>query len=210
MNHLVSKLRDFGIRHRFIPKTREKVEDDFAYVDSEIRDIAYQVKNEIEDYFTKKEGVVPFHWHDIRLKIRSMPCHLEYAVDWGKKVLKNIRGYLGYYARDDKDVYINQYLLDSNKPELLKATIKHELMHTVQDEVGTLETEPMWKYEAEASMFSVDNFEDTDFYMTNKFYGYRRWTLDYIQQFGKRLMTSFKHRLWKLRKYFTEEELKRI
>ena len=105
MNYLVSKLRDFGIKHRFIPKTREKVKDDFAYVDSEIRDIAYQVKNEIEDYFTKKEGVVPFHWHDIRLKIRSMPCHLEYAVDWGKKVLKSIRGYLGYYARDDKDVY---------------------------------------------------------------------------------------------------------
>jgi hypothetical protein len=165
------------------------------------------VKNEIEEYFAEKEGVLPFHWHNINLRVRSMPCHLEYVVDWGRKVLRNIKGYLGSYSPPTKYIYINQYLLENEKPDLLKTTLKHELMHSIQDQVGTLNNQPKWKYEGEASMFAVDDFENTDFWRTGKFFGYRDWTLDYIRQFGKKLMTSFRSGFKKLKKHFTEEEL---
>ncbi|MFX0117722.1 MAG: hypothetical protein ACFFB3_24470, partial [Candidatus Hodarchaeota archaeon] len=179
----------------------------FNYVDSKVRDIAYQVKKEIEDYFAEKEGVLPFHWHNINLRVRSMPCKLEYVADWGRKILQNIKGYLGTYSTLTKDIHINQYLLETDNPGMLKSTIKHELMHSIQDGVGTLHNQPQWKYEAEAAMFSVDDFENTDFIRTDKLLDYRNWTLDYIRHFGKKLMTSFKSGFKKLRKYFSEEEL---
>ena len=125
----------------------------------------------------------------------------------GKKVLRDIKGYLGTYSSPTKYIYINQYLLENEKPDLLKFTLKHELMHSIQDQVGTLHNQPKWKYEAEATMFSVDDFENTDFIQTDKLLGYRNWTLDYIRHFGKKLITSFKSGFKKLRKHFTEEEL---
>ena len=55
MNNLINRLRIFGTKYGFIPKTTQDVRDDFDYVDTKIRDIAYQVKNEIEEYFADKE-----------------------------------------------------------------------------------------------------------------------------------------------------------
>ena len=124
MSYLINKLRNFGTKNGFIPKIRDDVQDDLTYADSKIKDIAYQVKSEIEDYFAEKEGVLPFHWHNINLRVRSMPCHLEYVVDWGKKVLNRIKGYAGYYAPSSRNVYINKYLVEGDMPDLLKSTIK--------------------------------------------------------------------------------------
>jgi hypothetical protein len=41
MNNLTNRLRNFGNKYGFIPKTAENVRDDFDYVDTKIRDIAY-------------------------------------------------------------------------------------------------------------------------------------------------------------------------
>lgn len=62
MNHIEGKLREFGRRCGFIPSSEKyKIRDEFAYVDPNIKDLAYQVKEEIEDYYAKKKGVMPFH-----------------------------------------------------------------------------------------------------------------------------------------------------
>jgi hypothetical protein len=208
MAYLNQKLRDFGKKHGFIPKTREDIRDDFEYVDPTIKEIAYQVKGEIEDYYDKKEGVIPFFWHKIRLYRSRLPCRLEYVVDRGRKVLQDIKGVLGRYAMGLRNVYINDSLPElENGRDTLKYTLKHELFHSVQDELGSINNEPHWRIEAEASMFAVDGFEDIDFERTEKGFAYRDWTLNYIRRWGKRLVTTFKKKLRQVDEYFSPYEL---
>jgi hypothetical protein len=210
---LRDRLRGFGKKYGFVPycKSYENLSDDFAYIDPAIKDIGYQVKGEIEDYYAKKEGVIPFFWHKIRLYPSRLPCRLEYVVDRGRKVLKDIRGVLGRYAMGLRNVYINDSLPElENGRDTLKYTLKHELFHSVQDELGSINKEPHWRVEAEASIFAVDGFEDIDFERTEKGFAYRNWTLDYIRRFGKILTTTFKKKLRQVNEYFTPYELSAI
>ena len=187
---------------------REDIRDDFAYIAPELRELAYKAKREIEDYYARTEGAIPFHWHKIRLYRSRLPCRLEYVVDRGRKVLKDIRGVLGRYAMGLRNVYINDSLPElENGRDTLKYALKHELFHSVQDELGSISNEPHWKVEGEASMFAVDNFENTDFGATNKFFGYRDWTLNYIRNWGKNLVSTFKNKLRQVNEYFTPYEL---
>jgi len=208
MDYLNQKLRDFGREYGFIPKTGENVTDDFGYIDPELRKLAYEAKREIEDYYARTESVIPFHWHKVRLYRSPLPCKLEYVVDLGRKVLKNIKGVLGQYVRGCRNIYINDSLRElENGEDILKYALKHELFHSIQEELGSLSKEPQWKVEAEASMFAVDDFENTDFGATNKFFGYRDWTLDYVGKVGKRLFSSFKKKLRAVGDYFRPSEL---
>jgi hypothetical protein len=50
----------------------------------------------------------------------NMPRRLEYVVDWGKKVLKNIRVYFGLYPRGKGDIYINKHPLEMDDSTQLK------------------------------------------------------------------------------------------
>jgi hypothetical protein len=207
------RLVDFGRKHGFIPKSRENLSDDFAYTDPNIRELTYQARDEIDDYYLQNEGVRPFHWHKIKVYLANLPSRLEYIVDQGRKVLKKIGGYLGQYATERGDIYINKYLLElDDGGELAKTAVKHELMHSIQDELGILKSRPRWEYEAEASMVSVDDFENVDFQTTSKPFGYMCWTLRYIGQRGKKLMSSFRDRIRRVYDYyyFTEEELQEI
>jgi hypothetical protein len=208
MDYLNQKLRDFGRTYGFIPKTREKVTDEFGYVDPELRELAYEAKREIEDYYARTESAIPFHWHKVRLYRSRLPCRLEYVVDLGRKVLKSIKGVLGQYVRGCRNIYINDSLPElENGEDTLKYALKHELFHSIQDELGSLSKEPQWKVEGEASMFAVDDFENTDFGTTNKFFAYRDWTLNYIKRWGRNLATSFKKKLLRVHEYFSPWEL---
>lgn len=80
----------------------------------------------------------------------------------------------------------------------------------MQEESGSMDEQPRWKLEAEASMFAVDDFEKEDFGWTKKWFAYRPWTLTYIWNQGKRLMSSFRKKLKHIRDYFSEEELEKI
>ena len=125
-------------------------------------------------------------------------------MDRGKKVLKDIRGFLGRYAMGLCNVY-KRHSLPELEIELdtLKYVLKHELFHSVQDEVGSIDKEPHWMLEGEASLAAVDNFEDTDLGATNKFFVCRDWTLDYVKRWRKRLITIFKKKLRHVYEYFT-------
>ena len=207
---LRDRLRDFGRKYGFVPycKASETLSNDFAYIDPGIKDIGYQVKGEIEDYYAKKEGVIPFFWHKIRLYQSRLPCRLQYMVDRGKKVLKDIKGVLGQYATGLRNVYINDSLPElENGRDMLKYTLKHELFHSVQDELGSIKKEPHWRVEAEASMFAVDGFEDVDFERTEKEFAYRDWTLNYVREWKKHLMTTFKKKIKQVYEYFSPYEL---
>ena len=205
MDYLNQKLRNFGREYGFIPKTRKSVADEFGYVDPELRELAYKAKREIDDYYARTEGAIPFHWHKVRLYRSRLPCRLEYVVDLGRKVLKNIKGVLGQYVRGCRNIYINDSLPElENGEDTLKYALKHELFHSVQDELCSISNEPHWKVEAEASMFAVDNFEIGS---TNKFFGYRDWTLNYVRKSKKNIMTTFKKKLRQVHEYFSPYEL---
>lgn len=204
---LKERLKEFGKEYGFIPRNREKIRDDFNFVDYRLHEIAYEVKREIEDYFERKEGVIPYHWHKVKVYLAHLPTMVEYAIDRGKKVLKGIGGTLGMYSSGNRSVYINRYLLDLDNENLKKSVLRHELFHSIQDEAGSFDREPRWKIEAEASMFGVGGFEETDFWNTEKPVPYRPWALQYIWRWGKRLMTSFKERMKRFCEYFTEDEL---
>jgi hypothetical protein len=208
MDYLNQKLRDFGSTYGFIPKAKEDVTDDFGYVDPEIRELAYEAKQEIENYYARTESVIPFHWHKVRLYRSRLPCRLEYVVDLGRKVLKSIKGVLGQYVKGCRNIYINDSLWElENGRDTLKYALKHELFHSIQDELDSISREPQWKVEAEASMFAVDGFEYADFERMDNGFAYRDWTLNYIRRWGRRLMTSFKKKLRQVHEYFSPWEL---
>jgi hypothetical protein len=210
MNDLKYRIEGFGRKYGFIPysKLHEDLRDDFGYVDQGLEELAYKVKKEIEDHYVSTEGVIPFHWHRICIQLKALPSKLEYVVEKGKKVHKTIKGYLGQYARGWRNVYINDSLPElDDDGETLKYTLKHELFHSVQELTGTIYEQPYWKVEAEASVFATDSFEDLNFEKTDKWFSYRDWTLKYIRDFGKSLMTTFRRKLRHLYKYFTPQEL---
>lgn len=185
---LRERLRDFGTKYGFIPSTKESLRDDFGYVDFRLRDVVYRVKGEIEDYFIRKESVIPFHWHKVKDFLARLP-----------------KRFLGLYSRSQRGVYISQEVLDDQ--EQLKYVTKHELFHSLQDELGILQNEPAWKYEAEASIVAMDDFENVDFDRTDNFFGYSSWTLSYVWSWGKTLMSSFREKMERVYDYFSEDEL---
>lgn len=208
MEYFNQKLRDFGRTYGFIPKTRENIRNYFDYVAPDLKELAYKAKQEIEDYYARTDGVIPWHWSKVRVYRSQLPCRLEYVVDLGRKVLKNIKGVLGQYVRGCRNIYINDSLLElENGKDTLKYALKHELFHSVQDELGSISGEPHWKVEGEASMFAVDNFEDVDFKRMDNGFAYRDWTLDYVRNWGKRLVTTFKKKFRQVYEYFTPYEL---
>lgn len=174
---LKERLREFGRRYGFIPKTKEDLRDDFGYVDPGIKEIAYKAKAEIDRHFAEKEGVIPYHWHKVKVYLKTLPARIG-----------------GFYRTRIRDVFINKDLIGNN--EMLKTVTKHELFHSVQEEAGTIDQEPSWKVEAEACVFTGDTPGP-----------YRPWTASYIWRWGKRLMTGFRDRIRKVYDYFTEEEL---
>ena len=115
---------------------------------------------------------------------------------------------MGQYVRGCHNIYINDSLRDlENGEDTLKYALKHELFHSIHDELGSLSKEPQWKLEAEASMIAVDGFEDVDFERMDNGFAYRDWTLNYVRRWGKRLMTSFKKKLRQVHEYYSPYEL---
>jgi hypothetical protein len=223
LKNLKLKLDNFGKNAGFIPYTKlySDLRDDFGYVDPEIKDIAYQAKSEIEDLYAQQEGVVPFHWHKVRVKAAKLPSRFIWQTKEGNRIVKQVRGILGKYQYGgggllgwlfgigkNHDIYINKNLFGVNDGgRQLKTTLKHELIHSIQDELGTIYNEPLWKTEGEASIFSEDGFEKLDFENHDMDPSYKNCTLQYIKNYGKKLSSSFKKRMRWLYYHFLPWEL---
>lgn len=54
------------------------------------------------------------------------------------------------------------------------------------------------------------DFENTDFERTDKSFAYRPWTLTYIWNWGRNLMTSFRNRVQQYYEWFTPLEREQI
>jgi hypothetical protein len=211
LSDLKLKLDEFGKKSGFIPYTKlySDLRDDFGYVDPEIENIAYQAKSEIEDLYAQQEGVVPFHWHKVRVNTAKLPSELIWQSKEGNKIVKQVRGILGKYQYGgggllgrlfgigkNHDIFINKDLSFVNDGgRQLKTTLKHELIHSIQDELGTIYNEPLWKTEGEASLFSEEGLDVLDPENHDMHPQYKNWTLQYIKNYGKKLSSSFKKRM---------------
>ena len=195
--------------------------DDFAYVDPEIKDIAYQAKNEIENLYAKEDGVIPYHWNKVKIHMAKLPSRIILEKQGGNRVVKRVKGTLGQYRYGgggllnwlfglgkNHDICINKDLfLVNDGGRQLKTTLKHELIHSIQDELGTIYNEPLWKTEGEASLFSGEGLEGLDLENHDIHSQYKNWTLQYIKNYGKKLSSSFKKRMKWLYYHFRPWEL---